>query len=64
MKTFNKEIAFDELLATMALPPNPKPSESIKSLQNGQYYLQKIHDDAFKAGFEKGCDATKKVNEL
>jgi hypothetical protein len=64
MRTFNKEFAFDELLTAMVVPPNPKPSESIKSLQNGQDYLQKIHDDAFKAGFEKGCDATKKVNEL
>jgi hypothetical protein len=64
MKIFNKEIAFDELLETMALPPNPKPSESIKSFKNGQDYLQKIHDEAFALGFEKGCDATKKVDEL
>ncbi len=61
---FNKLIAFDELITSMATPNNPKASESIQSLLNGQNYLQKIHDEAFALGFEKGCVATKKVDEL
>jgi hypothetical protein len=61
---FNKITALDEFISLMHLPPNPKASESIQSLLNAQDYLQKIHDEAFALGFEKGCDATKKVDEL
>lgn len=61
---FNKLVAFDELISSMQTSPTPKASESIQSLLNGQNYLQKIHDEAFAQGFEKGCDATKKVEEL
>lgn len=61
---FNKVIAFDELVIAITPPINAKASESIKVLLNGQDYLQKIHDEAFVLGFEKGCEATKKVDEL
>lgn len=61
---FNKILAFDELLLSMKVPENPKASESIQSLLNGQNYLQKIHDEAFGQGFEKGLEATKKVDDL
>jgi hypothetical protein len=61
---FNKITAFDEFISLMHLPPNPKASESIQSLLNAQDYLQKIHDDAFGLGFEKGCEATKIVDKL
>jgi len=61
---FNKITAFDELIAVMALPPNPAPSQSINSLIAAQNYLQKINDAAFQEGFEKGCDAAEKIKEL
>jgi hypothetical protein len=61
---FNKLMAFDELILSMQTPPNPKASESIQSMLNGQNYLQKIHDEAFEKGFEKGCEATKTIDEL
>jgi hypothetical protein len=64
MKNFNKILAFDELMNTIKVSENSPLSEAIKKLQHGQDYLQKIHDNAFVAGFEKGCDATKKVDEL
>lgn len=64
MKNFNKVVAFDELMKTIKTDPDGPFSEAIKKLLDGQDYLQKIHDKAFAAGFEKGCDATSKVNEL
>ncbi|MDA6068022.1 hypothetical protein NJT12_00195 [Flavobacterium sp. AC] len=64
MKNFNKIKAFDELMNTIKVPENSPLSSTIKKLIEGQEYLQKIHDDAYRAGFDKGCDATKKVDEL
>jgi len=64
MKDFNKVIALDELSKAMALPAKAKPSECIQSMLNAQDYLQALHDKAFEQGFEKGCEATKKVDEL
>jgi len=64
MKNFNKIKAFDELMKTIKVAENSSVSSAIEKLLEGQDYLQKIHDDAYKAGFDKGCDATKKVEEL
>lgn len=64
MKNFNKIAAFDELMITIKVPENSPVSECMAKLIKGQDYLQQIHDEAFKAGFEKGCDATNKVNEI
>jgi hypothetical protein len=64
MKNFNKVLAFDELMQTIKTNTDGPLSEAIKKLIDGQDYLQTIHDEAFAAGFEKGCDATNKVNEL
>lgn len=61
---FNKTKAFDGLVLAVTPPINPMPSESMRALLNGQDYLQKIHDEAFALGFEKGCEASKKVEEL
>lgn len=61
---FNKEKALDELAAFMALPPNATISETLKTMLRAQNFLQKLHNDAFEAGFEKGCEATRKVDEL
>jgi hypothetical protein len=61
---FSKVKAFDEMMLSMQTAPNPLPSESMQSLINGQNYLQKIYDDAFAQGFEKGLEATKKVDDL
>ncbi|MDA6072060.1 hypothetical protein NJT12_20755 [Flavobacterium sp. AC] len=64
MKNFNKIKAFDELMNAIKVPKNSPLSSAIEKLLEGQDYLQKIHDDAYRAGFEKGCEATKKVDEL
>jgi hypothetical protein len=48
----------------MQLPPNATMSQNLKVIVDSQNYLQKINDDAFELGFEKGCDAIKKVDEL
>lgn len=64
MRIFNKVIALDELSKVMALPEKAKPSECIQSMLNAQNYLQELYDKAFEQGFEKGCEAAKKVNEL
>lgn len=61
---FNKIMAFDELIQAVTVPQNPKPSDSIQSIINGQNFIQKIHDEAFEKGFEKGCEATEKVDKL
>ena len=61
---FNKLVAFDDFIVSMTLPPNAKPSESIQSIINGQNFLQKLHDEAFEKGFEKGCEATEEVEKL
>jgi len=61
---FNKLKVFDDFIVAMTLPPNAKPSESIQSIINGQNFLQKIHDEAFSEGFEKGLEATDKVDKL
>ena len=61
---FNKITAFDELMKIVQVPPNAPVSEGMKALQNAQDYLQKDHDDAFVQGFEEGCDATKKIDEI
>lgn len=61
---FNKITAFDELIKIVQVPPNAPVSEGVKALQNAQDYLQKIYNDAFAQGFEEGCDATKKIDEI
>ncbi|AMA48965.1 hypothetical protein [Flavobacterium covae] len=61
---FNKVLAFDELMKIVQVPQNATISEGIRALQNGQDYIQKIHDSAFEQGFEHGCDATKKIDEI
>jgi hypothetical protein len=61
---FSKIIALDELIIAVTPPINAKASENIRALLNGQEYLQKVHDEAFALGFEKGCEASKKVAEL
>ncbi|PXY44495.1 hypothetical protein [Flavobacterium hydrophilum] len=62
MEVFNKIIAFDKLTEIIT-PANPVPSECMRALMAGQDYLQKLHDEAFKAGFEKGCDAAQTVKD-
>ena len=62
-KQFNKVNAFDELAVLMNPGPNPKMSESISALQRAQDYLQQIHDEAFKQGFESGLDVSEKKFE-
>jgi hypothetical protein len=64
VKNFNKIKAFDELMGTIKVPENSSVSSAIEKLLEGLDYLQKIHDDAYKAGFDQGCDATKKVDEI
>lgn len=64
MTKFKKTQAFDEFMEIIKGSEDSPLSENIQRLINGQEYLQKLHDDAFKAGFESGCDASKKVNEL
>jgi hypothetical protein len=61
---FNKVTALDELIKALTPPPNAQISDHLKCIVDSQNYFQKIHDEAFKSGFEKGCDATKKVDEL
>jgi hypothetical protein len=61
---FNKVIAFDEIMKLLQLPPNTSVSETMKALQVAQNFLQKIHDDAFALGFETGCEANKKIDEI
>lgn len=61
---FNKETAFDELGQLLENAPKDTMSGALKMIQSGQDYLQKIYDQAFEAGFEKGCDAAKKVEDL
>lgn len=64
MENFNKILAFDELMDAIKVPENKPLSYAMTAMKNGQDYLQSLHDEAFKAGFESGCDAAKKVNEL
>ena len=64
MNEFNKIEAFDKLTQLLQQPPNSTTSQCIQLIFDGQNYLQKIHDDAFKAGFQKGCDATNQVKNL
>ncbi len=61
---FNKVSTLDEFIKQMQLPPNATMSQNLKVIVDSQNYLQKIHDDAFELGFEKGCDATKKIEQL
>jgi hypothetical protein len=61
---FNKVAALDEFMQAMQLPPNPLMSDNLRVIIDSQNYLQKIHDDALELGFEKGCEATKTVDNL
>lgn len=60
---FNKVIALDEFILQMT-PQNAKMSQTLKVIIDSQNYLQKIHDDAFALGFEKGIDAAQEVSKL
>lgn len=62
---FNKVSAFDALGGIMAGQPQPASfSGTVKMITACQDFLQKLHDDAFKAGFEAGCDASEKTEDL
>ena len=61
---FDKVSALDEFIIQMTPPQNATMSQNLKVIIDSQNYLQKIHDDAFALGFEKGCDATTKVDQL
>lgn len=62
---FNKVVAFDELGKLMAsTPKEPTFSDSVKMISSCQEFLQKLYDDAFQKGFEAGCDASEKTNNL
>lgn len=63
-KEFNRIEAFDELSCIITVPMGATPSVVMSHLQKGQDYLQQIYDQGLKDGFEKGCDASKKVDEL
>lgn len=61
---FNKETAINELGEILQGLNNCTISETIKILENAQNFLQEIHDNAFNEGFEKGIDATKKLDQI
>lgn len=64
MEIFNKKEALDEILKKMQSKSNPTFSETIDIYVSVQNYLTEIHECGFKQGFEKGIEATTKVNEL
>lgn len=64
MEVFSKEKALDDINEIMANAAGGKMSIMMKCMADVQDYLQKLHDNAFEAGFEKGCDATKKIEAL
>lgn len=61
---FNKEEALNEIMNIFNLGANPKFSEQMKATQKAQDYLQSLYEASFREGFDKGMEATKKVNEL
>jgi hypothetical protein len=61
---FNKSCALDETIRIMQVPPGAPISQTLKALADCANYLQKIHDDAFRLGFEAACDAKKKIDEI
>lgn len=61
---FNKVAALDNFITMSIVPPNAKMSDHFKIIVDSQNYFQKIYDDAFADGFEKGCEASKKIEEL
>jgi hypothetical protein len=61
---FNKYNALDEVGRIMQVPQGAKLAETLKALDDCANYLQKIHDDAFRLGFEAACDAKKKIDEI
>lgn len=64
LNEFNKVTALDEFILQMQLPSNATMSQNLKVIVDSQNYLQKIHDDAFKLGFDVGCDSAKKIENL
>lgn len=61
---FDKSCALDETIRIMSVPPGSPLSQTLKALADCANYLQKIHDDAFRLGFEAACDAEKKIDEI
>lgn len=61
---FDKEEALNEILQIFKLGDNPKFSDQMKAMEKAQNYLKVIYETAFREGFEKGIEATKKVDKL
>lgn len=61
---FNPDENLKKLAAIMALPADPKMSEAINAMTKGKNFLQQLHDEAFKAGFEKGLQANNDVDNI
>ncbi|WP_395060049.1 hypothetical protein [Flavobacterium sp.] len=61
---FNKVTTLDDFIKQMQPPQNATMSQHLKVIVDSQNYLQKIYDDAFALGFEKGCEAAKVVDKL
>lgn len=64
MQIFDKKKALDEIVKKMQSKSNPTISECVDIYVSVQNYLIEIHECGFKQGFEKGIEATTKVNEL
>jgi hypothetical protein len=52
MKPFDKYEAFDQFIKLYQAPASP-PSEAIKAQVRLLDFFQKIHDQAFEAGFKE-----------
>lgn len=61
---FNKSCALDEIIRIMQVPPGAPLSQTLKAFADSANYLQKIHDDAFRLGFEAANDAQKSIDKI
>lgn len=61
---FNKEQALDDLMKILDNPLGTPISKIMKSLEQAQDFIQTNHDNALREGFEAGCNASSKTNEL
>lgn len=61
---FDKKEAISEILEIFKLPDNPKFSDQMRAIEKAQDYLQKLYEQVYREGFEKGMEATNKVNKL
>lgn len=64
MSEFNKEKTLDEFAKLFMLPPEPIFSDQFNMIVRTRNFLEKIHNDAFEQGFEKGLEANKTIDNL